>query len=379
MDATNNLELPQEMSEHIMNFLRYDLKSLKSCRLVCKSWSIAARPDLFRTLVVDETNIEAIIAIPAILSPYFKVMPYVKEINLQTVQYFTAFKSPNSILTSLSSTLTSIRLFRCYLDTFVELVDAIQMFPCLKDLTLENIDWKVADTRGVSPHNNWSPSTLTRLRLKNTRMSSFVQWILGLKESLVISEFEATPVKEEDLPSVCKFCLTISGTVKCLRLHIDANGLFTSYTPSNSALGQGCILDTQIAKLYSTAFNMTEYRTLGIFSKLESLHIDKFMNSSRDDQCDSVFWTPQIMSKIDPPHVFKYLTLQLVISRTGELDQYGHRWDFFDEALGGDIFINFQYLEFEVVGKVDLEAVASLLSHHLPRLASRGRLRFSYL
>jgi len=371
------LELPQEMTDHIIKFLRYDTKSLKLCCLVCRSWSIAARPHLFRTLVVEDRNSKAIIAIPALSSPYSSVMPYLKGLELRNVQYILAVQSSRSILASLSSTLTCIHLFKCYFNNFAELVDIIQVFPCLQDLSLDTVDWKLSDEY-ASHRKNWSPSSLSRLRLKNIQMSPFIHWILNFKEALVISDLEVGPVKEENLPAICKFCFTISKIVKYMRLSIciEGNGTAGSYVPCSLSWGQLNTIESPIAKLYTSAFVISECGTLAIFSALESLRIDGYLDSARSDQSHSAFWTARIMSKINPLHIFKYLTLQLVVSRTGELDQYGHRWDFFDEALSGDIFVNFQYLKFEIVGKVDLEAVTSLLSHHLPRLASRGRLRF---
>jgi len=381
-DATKYLELPQEMSEHIMSFLQYDFMALKLCSLVCRSWTMAARRFLFRILVIEDKKSSAGISTFAITSGYCKIIPYVKGIEIRCAGRIDAliWKSPDSLLNSLSSTITCLRLFKCLFNNFLDLTNAIQMFCCVQDLGLECVDWKVSDVVGSFRPTTWSPSSLTHLRLKSTQVAPVLNGMIASTEPLRISHFEVNPMNEEDIPIFCKFCQAVGKTLKSMSTFTKKREVFLSYIPYSGPTTRRDAenVDNQISNLYTSYFNIP--RSFPIFTSLERVRAIKFLDSSSSNEQETgMFWAARVLTKIHPQHVFKYMTLQLVISRTGEVDHYGIRWDFFDEALGSDIFVNFRYLEFEVLGKVELDTISSLLSHRLPRLAARGRLRFSKL
>ncbi|KAJ7074307.1 hypothetical protein C8F01DRAFT_1242565 [Mycena amicta] len=56
--------LPIELSDHIIDNLHDEPKSLASCALVCRAWVFVSQRGLFSTLYVDEKNIEPILESP---------------------------------------------------------------------------------------------------------------------------------------------------------------------------------------------------------------------------------------------------------------------------------------------------------------------------
>ncbi|KAF9557642.1 hypothetical protein CPC08DRAFT_44699 [Agrocybe pediades] len=372
--------LPQEMLDLIMSFLRDDSNALKCCSLVCKSWCWSARSYLFRDLVVADRNKDLVLETPLNTSPYYNVAHYVRRVRIRDIQFHNLVVSPKSLLSSVSHTLTRLHLCRCHFDNFVSLVRIIQMFPSIQDLNLENVDWDNNGTLRLSSRESWSSSALMRLGLKDVRMAPILLWLMPSTKPLLITHLKFDPIKPEDFAVICHFCSTVNKTITYLQMCLEMEDDLISYLPCQSSQElQSLDSSTDIARLYSTTFNIPNYVSRASLSKLVTLRIDKFMDSTDiDRQSNSLSWTARMLSKIDTPDTFKYLILQIVISRTGELDECRvTRWDFFDEALGGDVFVNFRYLEFEMVGKVDMAGVTSLFSRRLPKLSQRGRLRFT--
>ncbi|KAF4618587.1 hypothetical protein D9613_010097 [Agrocybe pediades] len=374
-------ELPQEMLDLIMSFLRDDSAALKCCSLVCKAWCWSAQSYLFRDLVVLDRNKDPALKMPVSASPYYNVTHYVRGFHVQGVQFDNVPTYPKSVFSSLSCMLTRLHLFRCHFDDLDSLVHIIQMCPSIQDLHLENVHWDKNGTASLASRESWSPSALTHLGLKDIRIAPFLRWLTLSTKPLFITHLKFDPIKPEDLPIICHLCSRVNKSVTFLQICLAMEDGLISYLPCQvSHELQSLATSSHIARLYSNTFNIPNYKSRPTLVQLVTLRVDRFMDSTNeiDKQSNSLSWTARILSKVDAPDTFKYLILQMVISRTGQLDECRvTRWDFFDEALGGDIFVNFQYLEFEMVGKVDMEGVTSLLSRRLPKLAQRGRLRFT--
>ncbi|KAF4618586.1 hypothetical protein D9613_010096 [Agrocybe pediades] len=392
----DHLIIPQELNDHIIGFLLNDRESLKTCSLVCRSWLKAAYPYLFRTLFIDQKLFQSsapdsFLSFP---SSCFHAMNYVREakLSISSTLLQTILMSRSCCL-AWPPTLTRLHLYQCHFDRFSQLCDLIGTFPHLERLALERVEWDSEQNDTGMQVRDWSPSSLIRLQLKETRMSRFLGWLSSSSERHITTHLELLgPIREEDVPAICRYLIQTSSSLRYMAVSFEkqdlANGSNWHLPILNHALvfpGLQPPKTSEIAKLYDRHFGLPLYPTPSIMNALETLRIEGFIDclDSISGECDyarsqAAFWATRILSKIESPHLFRGMVLQLVLGRAGDLDMCDVRWDFFDEAMSGSIFSNFEYLEFEIVGrKLQLDAVVSLLSLRLPRLAAGGRLRFS--
>jgi hypothetical protein len=120
---------------------------------------------------------------------------------------------------------------------------------------------------------------------------------------------------------------------------------------------------------------MSACHSLATLVSLRSLHIDSFVDSTALHQSTATYWAPRALASINS-HSIQRVVLGIKLSTAGELDSYALKWDFFDEVFASEMYTNLRTVEFEIVGRVNLDGISSLISCKLPLAAKRGLLRF---
>lgn len=374
-------DLPQELSDHIIDYLRYDPETLKSCSLVCKSWLFSSRIHLFHRLIFDSEDADTLASL--IIGPPRSSIPHYNK-KLEFIGCTTLFENGliPTLLPLFFSTTTHIKLADIVLDNFSGLLDILCAFPCLQSVALERVHWDGPDP-GLHDR-QWLPPTISHLRLKHIDLTQFVTWLLSHPTLPMPTRFELGPVEEHHVPCVGQYLQLVGPVVKHLEFlfgygengHIcshDLNELLrelekNNARPDESSLSPG-------GRLYWSYYGLSSCDRFSAFSALETLRIDSFINVSASHQSAATFWTPRILSSVRSQQC-RLISLGLAVPRAGDLDQFNVKWDFLDKVLTTSSYPNLQCVEFEVCGRVSIDGVASLLSNRLPLLANRKLLEF---
>ncbi|KAF9555313.1 hypothetical protein CPC08DRAFT_712122 [Agrocybe pediades] len=382
-DSRNCQSLPQELSDQIIEYLAHDLEPLKSCSLVCKSWFFSSRIHLFHRLTFNAENAETLASL--IDGPPKSTIPhYTRRLELLGCQILFKKNVVVSLLPYFSSNTTHIRLADLALDNFSSLVDTLCTFPCLQSVALERVLWDGPDP-GLHDR-QWLPSTISCLRMKHIEFTQFANWILSHPTLPLPTRLEMGPLEERHIPSVGQYLSLVGPVVKHLDISFDHgwNEQICAYDMAKRLYGWDTsqakpeTAFTKVETLYLQYYGLPPCDKFFSFTSLETLRVESFLDASLPHQSTATFWTPRLLASIRSQQI-RQVTLSLTVPRAGPLDQFNVKWNFIDKVLTTDAYACLQRVEIEVAGRVDLDGVASLLSHRLPMLASRGLLTFTRL
>ncbi|KAF9553319.1 hypothetical protein CPC08DRAFT_235376 [Agrocybe pediades] len=375
--------LPQELADQIIGYLRHDSMSLKQCSLVCRSWLASSRTHQFRTLSFNAIN--AVILTSLIIQPSVPtIIPYVKRLEFQEAHLFFMKISPMSFLHRFSGTLTQIHISNTFLDSFGSLINIICTFPLLHSIFLEHVAWNGScSTNQARLVNRWLSNSVTQLRLKHTPLSQITVWLQlhsTLPTPLRLTDLDIGPIEEHEVPLVGRFFLVAGPSVENISLSFGLSETgymhICAYEPSLPK-GKVGTKSANASEFYSATYGVPACSYMAAFTALNTLRIDGFLDSSATEQTTALFWTPRILASAKSPNVSR-IVLQVKTDSTGDLDRPSVcvKWDFIDQVLMTEAYAHLQSLEFEIVGRVDLDSMGSLIMRRLPMLARRGVLRF---
>ncbi|KIP02238.1 hypothetical protein PHLGIDRAFT_304923 [Phlebiopsis gigantea 11061_1 CR5-6] len=133
--------LPQELTDHVINFLADDAPALKACSLVCTSWSAKSTLLLFKTLSVAWGSIGRLVG------GRDRVRNAVRHLHLGCESHYeserccehTIYHLPEGLKHRLAASWALENYQRCRLVSTGDLVEVISLFPRLKVATLYNL------------------------------------------------------------------------------------------------------------------------------------------------------------------------------------------------------------------------------------------------
>jgi len=377
--------LPQELYDNIMFYLRKDNMSLKNCSLVCRSWVGPARAPLFRTLTIGMNDMDAALLPLTEESTWPSIASYVRNLRIPgTARPFPREIPLDSFLHALSPTITHLHLSKSFSDDFEGLMAIVCMFSGLQFLVMDGVDWDDGKSVAVeSSQKTWLPQSLSHLELYNVSLSPLMQWLLSHPRIPTISHFDIGPIRDHEIPMFGRFLTSIGPNLDYLAVSFESNDTGALWSHSVHVIEPEPKMRrpepsrSEVARLYRQIFGLPTYEETCILSKLRTLRVNRFLDICRPDQSAALFWVPRSLTVIQSSNITSIALQILNISRAGDLDKYNFNWNFIDRALNTKAFRTFHVLEFQISGKVNLEAISSLLSLRLPGLASRNLLRFS--
>lgn len=186
------------MIDAIIDHLHDDIESLRTCSLVCKTWTRSARFHLFSKLRVRGLDAKRLLDLAS------AVIPFVRHLRLddqpwhETLPLLVGFETIRSLaMTDLPvhclnahalsalfrnfSGAVDVRLDDVVFDTAGQLVRFICAFPCLQTLAIHCVDIRSAEFGVDLPILSPSPH-LRILELDNVCMDAVLEWFLSLPD-----------------------------------------------------------------------------------------------------------------------------------------------------------------------------------------------------
>ncbi|KDR82391.1 hypothetical protein GALMADRAFT_151529 [Galerina marginata CBS 339.88] len=373
------LIFPQELTDQIIEELQDDIVALKSCSLVCRSWLFSSRGHLFRKLIFTRNNaaqLSTFITGP----PRSAIPPYVRRIEFHGAEFL--FGPESHFLGHFSSKVTHLHFRDIVFGSLLALLDVVCKFPVLQSLGLVNVKWAIPDPLDQKKIQRRAlPLSMVHMQLYHIPFRSFMIWLMSHAKFPTVPSLEIGPLEEPDIPYTGSYMASIGSNLQYLSFSFGfgENGHICSYEllrkmdqekpePDSSSI-------SPIAYHYWKVFGISACDRLACFTSLRTLRIDGFLDSSAIHQSTALFWAPRLLASIRSYNI-RSIILGLKLSRAGELDAYNVNWEFLDVTLMSDAYANLRSVEFEVDGRVNIDGVAGLLEARLPKVASRGLLRF---
>ena len=225
------MDLPPELLDDILIYLRHDAQALRNCSLVAKTWTYSSQkllyahvsitPSTYRRWqeIASPTSAELLRHVHSLTcrlfdslydfrDDYLKSFHCLQELNMyqvhnidsNTVNLFPAFRN----------TLSSLSLFHVSLtlDAFIKLLG---YFSNLKKLHLYNPTFDTEHLTAPPPSSTSPRGTLSLYRLSPESMDIFLRGVCGLEleyDELVICGIDGSPSHFRSLISTCEKTLT---------------------------------------------------------------------------------------------------------------------------------------------------------------------------
>jgi hypothetical protein len=143
MSTRSRQLLPFELYEHIIDYLKDDIRSLRACSVVCYPLLLISRRHLFESMTLNDR--QSNIFSRLLSSNHFPVSHFVRRLDLCCIYLDT---SQYATLRALIS-LTELTISHTYAPSFVDLADWITSLVQLQNLSLQSIH--LGSTNTTSP------------------------------------------------------------------------------------------------------------------------------------------------------------------------------------------------------------------------------------
>jgi len=218
-DKAVAIDVPQEVTDIIVDLLSHDAKSLKSCTLISRQWRDRSQYHLHRALKLDRKS-----DIPFLDGIYsdFLLASYVRDVTIETMwhpfwslllpvlQKLRAVRSltlvsvgsinfeMHQLMAQRFASLESLSMSFVTFDNFSGFTNFLNAFSCLRHLALKNVYWsRVVGGEGELPVARIHG--LRDLRFAYcTEQSMFVKWLMSARENLRLDTLSLTWYEKSD-------------------------------------------------------------------------------------------------------------------------------------------------------------------------------------
>ncbi|KAJ6584443.1 hypothetical protein B0H19DRAFT_1105080 [Mycena capillaripes] len=377
------LDLPQELTDKIIDCLHEDKSSLAECSRVCWAWVPATRFHIFADIILRRRW-------NRLIHPQFRPFldmlatesctfaPFVTRLTLEyldgTPEEGQEFRTAFSLLSHLTSTtsltfshwhnlgvqpvhdllshltvLSEITLEHVRILSAHQLFSMLEMCPSLTSLTVVSVSWGPSSSPIVYSHGG----SIRKLRLGKCNITEFLD---GFTQKNIISRLscnivEIRGISPEDISSVGRFLALVAGSLQ--QLTIGCGGS-TSHG-----------IDAK--ELFGKHVDLQKHTQLTTF-RLDDIHVAE-MNSIR-----SLSMLSAIRCALAGPHV-EELVFHLRSFHTSFLDSL--RWDHIDDLLSSPQLDSLRRVEFCLNLWESLSDVQEALTKRLPRSCARLTIIFT--
>ncbi|KAK0204176.1 hypothetical protein DFS33DRAFT_1337404 [Desarmillaria ectypa] len=359
--------IPAELVDVILDYLRNDSETLRTCSLVSKYWLESSRRHSFRA-VVTTVNLCKFIQLCANTNSF---IPHtLRKIDLvleaqppetfsRTLEYFPVLQNTTSLrikfakweppLSTLSAKFPGITILR--LDTVIfnslsHALDFITSFPLLQSLSIHDTSW-------TDPHldTHLLPISLTHLTLSDCYQRDIFRWLCSLEPIPLIPHIDlGYSVRPADTQSIGTYLSRLGETLQTLTFG------FWSFDAGGDA-----------EDLYLSA-------NLGLNTTLRHLRVDYFISNTEVSQVTSAGpWVLKILHQLNPSTLEK-VDLGIAPWSLDELDAQDEPIDWVDlDRLFSEQLARAR-LRFLVYGHAHFEQVCKGLKDRLASCSERGNL-----
>ncbi|KAF9523924.1 hypothetical protein CPB83DRAFT_649439 [Crepidotus variabilis] len=356
-----------------MGQLQGDFTSLKNCSLVCSSWHFMSRPYLYRTLIIcpkNRSQIHQQLLSSGLLSLLKRFV--VRDIHALHENIYPPHPGA-TLLNKFASILTEFHLYNVTFDSFVDLACVVSALQLLRVLIFDGVAWTKTLPWDKSFAQACSfPPLVVDLQFRSCIVNPFSIWLVSQPQLVHLSRLEMALTTDLDVISAGD-CLYHLGP-HIIHLHITFPPRSDVSSPAQAP--RECISRSGFHSNgdLQSVFGFNPCISFSTLRRLRQVHIHNFIDSSFAYQSAAEVMAPILLVSIPVPSMRGFV-FYLQLRRAGELDIFSIKWDFFDEALTGDIYSNVESVEFVVAGRANVDGVASLLAMRLPRVAEKGILR----
>ncbi|KAK7046743.1 hypothetical protein R3P38DRAFT_2607754 [Favolaschia claudopus] len=239
------VELPQELTDAIIDHLSNDPHSLQSCSLVCRAFVFRCRFHLFATCRLTATNIFEFCCL--LRSPACTFVPHVRSIHASRLQWHRDDRWFNEIAMDLRrllgvreldmtlrivSTSNANAYFRtgfvtsfssvthlvlsCNFTSPAPLVDMICLFPALQDLHIRALSGTLADPIHVAV----PPKELHDLTLSTNSVSPLLAWLYAYNHLPKVDALSLPPVRPNNATTLRTALKRLGGSLRHLNVSL---------------------------------------------------------------------------------------------------------------------------------------------------------------
>ena len=291
-------------------------------------------------------------------------------------------------ISNFASTLTHLHLRDMTFNAFIDILDIICSFPHLQSVALDQLTVKTNSSDKLALiKTKVLPSSVNSVRCRDsTFLRPFVSWLLHHQSLPKLSDFDVGPVSEESALEVGKYLSFVGPAMKRFSFFFDfgysthacaLQRLFDVQAPLTAGRVPS-LKSFPLAERFKALFGVDVCPDLGTLTGLQSFQLDNFIYSE-----DYTMEGGDLVGGLRAIASIKSLELREVIlgvslRRAGELDKLNIRWEFLDEIFGSmdGPYVNLVSLKFKIVGKVNVDGIASLIRARLPGCEQRGILQF---
>ena len=226
--------LPQELIQDIMDYLRGDRKALYACSLVCRAWNHPARsrlfsefdlqPDKVMLLVMGAPNIIPFIRKLRLVTPtWFWKKSFCFVSGFEAVQSLWISSLPWQYLTSAAqttfigqfSTVVSLHFLKIDTASFSQFAQLICTFRCLETLRIVGATWLNSD---LPPSTLSPPPNLRAMELGNLEKKTFLQWLASFDRPPALHTLCSLANGPADIEAVVTFLGALGSHLKTLQI-----------------------------------------------------------------------------------------------------------------------------------------------------------------
>ncbi|KAK0215680.1 hypothetical protein IW262DRAFT_1465368 [Armillaria fumosa] len=360
------IEVPAELVDVILDYLRDDSETLRTCSLVSKYWLESSRRHSFRVVVtaanqcqfiqlcanantfISHTlrNIKLVLeSQPEAFSRGLQSFPVLQDTTSLRIRF--AKWEPNlSTLSNKFPSITHLGLNKIIFDSFSQVLDFITAFPHLQSLSIHDTSW-------TDPHEDIRalPISLTRLTLCDCCQRDIFDWLYSPESIPLIPHINlGYSVRPADTQSIGRYLSHLGEALQSLSLG------FSSFDAGGDA-----------EDFYLSA-------DLGLNTALRHLRIDYFISNTEVSQVTSAGpWIVKILHQLNSA-VLEMVDLGIAPWSADELDvQDGSiDWVDLDRLFSGRLAG--ARLRFLVYGRAHFEQVCKGLKDRLASCCQRGNL-----
>ncbi|RXW20821.1 hypothetical protein EST38_g5043 [Candolleomyces aberdarensis] len=346
--------------------------------------------------------------------PFLQFFKSVTWIALENLDW-TWIKCParSEFFSCFQSSLTELELKNLDFPMFRDVVDVVCESSSLVTISLTNISW----TSGSPPLPLSSPAStdqsgsprlpelkcpsLKKLIVRDCQIRPIFSWLLSHTSIPVIPSLEVGPISERDTMSFGRYLHSVNKGLLHLRMSFKTGGIDhacyadTRPIPNHSASEEPPIhdltsqvvdqhqIDLEAAqKLYGPMedelINLqggTICDNLASLTGLRTLYLEAFIAHTDVERSSATVWAPRVVLSIKSLHLHT-LTLDISLSRAGEVDAHPINWHLFDRILTEGRKERLKRVEVKYGGSIKHDAIKQLISSRWPVCQSTGKLHF---
>lgn len=348
LPAEHGLQLPQELTDAIIDFLHDDLTTLRSCSLVHSSWTQSCRHHLYAAVAFRAfcdlqawaDNISPNLPNPAVYVRSLSMVDFtlLDSIDLESgFQYFQAFSRvrhlrlatpcalPSPLLRGLHAQVCfSVESLELHLSSSIKVIDLVRFicsFPLLQDLTLVGTNCRLESSDNDTFNNLTAPPFTGSLRLLdfNDPEGEFLTQLARLPTGIHFRSIELDIDPLQDYAPVTRLLTSCSSTLENLKLGKSFAGKSVSST---------IVPNISISRL--GASNLT---TDTVYLKQNHVlrHLTMTLLASRSFSCE---WIKSLLYSIVSPHMNDILLQFMLSSQPSAASQFKlSEWESLDKVL----------------------------------------------